>query len=79
MIDYHVRATKLASALQALPKLFVNITQPQTNILFFEVAGEKGKEFVSEMRKRDVLMGSYGTSSHEQSLILISAMRIRVK
>ena len=59
----HARAKTLAIALRERPHLFDNIVDPQTNILYFDVKGDKGTAFCEALWKRfGIKMGSYGTT-----------------
>ena len=66
--DDHRRAKLLAAGLRARPKVFKNIVEPETNILFFQVIDSKGLSFVEELRKNGVLMGFYGNTDRVRAV-----------
>jgi len=61
LADDHARLARISAGLKALPEAIVSVTDPATNILFFEVRDGKGKLFCAAMKERGVLVNSYGS------------------
>ena len=60
--DDHIRAKSISATLKLFPNAFIAV-EPETNILYFEVAGGKGKLFTERLNDEyGILMGSYGTT-----------------
>jgi threonine aldolase len=58
LADDHANARRLAEGLQGLPG--VTVTAPQSNIVFVDLAADKSKDAVADLRQRGVLAtGSY--------------------
>lgn len=61
--DDHIRAKSISATLKLFPNVFKMAAEPETNILYFEVAGGQGKLFTDWLKNEyGVLMGSYGTT-----------------
>jgi threonine aldolase len=59
LVDDHAHARRLAEGLAAIPGIVVRTPQPETNMVFFEVAnaGLSNAEFLGEMLRAGVRMG----------------------
>lgn len=62
LVEDHDNAKSLAQSLAQIPGIELDVSSIHTNIVFFDVKGLglTGEQFIEEMRKRGIVMGSFG-------------------
>jgi threonine aldolase len=63
LADDHARARELASGLAALPRVELDLSQIQTNLVIFRVRDLAPSAFIARMKERGILLGEIGNGN----------------